>query len=537
MIEAVMRELALICDNTIRARWLSQSDRAHSVADGFRVVDIALEKCPEIRFSIHEDELRVNDADMELKHERERAFVQHLAEIEANHFTLTQGLAQEEFSGLIDLLCKRRVTIEQMGGFAKAVSDAGFAHVRAKKVVFREISEDETIIAKREAEAAAAAEKQKIESAVLDYLSGKNEDAPDYSTADKVRRAAEDSGQMADLVMQAAQNRQTGSDTIEKKEMVQIVGDCLKRTFDGLMKDPSSHTQKGSKAIEKTLKELESELLGRLGLQPGSDAAAAPVTEAVDQMTGRLKVQTMAMEYAKKVKALETSEKRILRFIKMQGLASIDNPQLAQQLGDEGLDVSGWHRLLALSEISHEEAEAAESIPDSARAVEQLATLLGHLERSARDGAQPAEPGAPEQFSGEIDDVSTQMQAVTDATQMKIDALVEAVRADMLAVDALERRARQEGKGPHMSRRQIMKVLAEIGQELLQPLTVISSSIEMVRSKSLGEVSNAQEDILKLAAESAGRIKTLIDMLEKLSGLPTTLSPDKDIEGAIQQWL
>ena len=78
-----------------------------------------------------------------------------------------------------------------------------------------------------------------------------------------------------------------------------------------------------------------------------------------------------------------------------------------------------------------------------------------------------------------------------------------------------------------------MVLLAEIVQELCQPLSVINCSIEMIKSSHLGAVSDSQLEILNLASTSGDRVKLLVDKLLELSGLPTTMTPDADIQSSL----
>jgi hypothetical protein len=86
-----------------------------------------------------------------------------------------------------------------------------------------------------------------------------------------------------------------------------------------------------------------------------------------------------------------------------------------------------------------------------------------------------------------------------------------------------------------MTRGRLITILAEVVQELCQPLSAITCSIDMITSRTLGDISQPQADMLNLAYDSAGKIRTLVDNLEKIAGLPTTLSPDEEIQKALYE--
>ena len=101
----------------------------------------------------------------------------------------------------------------------------------------------------------------------------------------------------------------------------------------------------------------------------------------------------------------------------------------------------------------------------------------------------------------------------------------------------LENEAEAKGEpvpaGKKMPRKQLMELLAEIAQELCQPLAVINCSVDMIRGGSLGEVSSTQVEMLCLAAESGSKLQTLIDKLMQISGVPETRSPDASIQESL----
>ena len=251
------------------------------------------------------------------------------------------------------------------------------------------------------------------------------------------------------------------------------------------------------------------------------------VTGAVERMTERLKMDSIVQDYSKKLKMLEESEKRILRFMKLQGLDKAKDPELEKKLGEEGVDVADWHKLLALSGSDDDDASAA--------AVAQLASMLARLDEDVGKMAKEGDPQAQEKLAGELKQVNSEVSTMAARTQNKIEGLVEAVTADMEAIDRIEKEAARGGQALKMSRKQMLVILGEVVQELCQPLSVISCSVDMLKAQTLGDVTPMQAEMLQLVSESATKIKTLIDNLERIAGPPTTLVPDKEIQMALNQ--
>jgi signal transduction histidine kinase len=100
------------------------------------------------------------------------------------------------------------------------------------------------------------------------------------------------------------------------------------------------------------------------------------------------------------------------------------------------------------------------------------------------------------------------------------------VDADRDAVAALEQEARDRGVGLQLSREELLKSLAEINQELVQPLTVSSALLQMLKAGTAGTLSDAQRELVQTASEGMDRLERLIAYLQRISGFPVDISPD-----------
>ncbi|MEI6218771.1 MAG: hypothetical protein WCP86_07710, partial [bacterium] len=165
-----------------------------------------------------------------------------------------------------------------------------------------------------------------------------------------------------------------------------------------------------------------------------------------------------------------------------------------------------------------------------------IANLAAILERLALEVVKPeADPTAAsaEQLAGDVKDASDLVATLADGTEKKIHSLVDAVTADVGKVGNTEEVADKGDVSPKMSRRQMVVLLAEIVQEICQPLAVIKCSLEMVQMERLGQVTPAQKKMLDLAAQGIVRIGTLAKSLERISGMPTDLEPDSGIQESL----
>jgi signal transduction histidine kinase len=121
------------------------------------------------------------------------------------------------------------------------------------------------------------------------------------------------------------------------------------------------------------------------------------------------------------------------------------------------------------------------------------------------------------------------MRSIMDRTAGRIRFLTDELQVDESAVAALEDAARAQGQAVRITRRQLLEMLAEIAQELCQPLSVVQCSLDMVSSRMLGEVSDSQMEMLKLALESVTRLQGLVEGLRTVAGVPQSLTPDPGV--------
>ena len=129
----------------------------------------------------------------------------------------------------------------------------------------------------------------------------------------------------------------------------------------------------------------------------------------------------------------------------------------------------------------------------------------------------------------ELDKIRGSLDGLMQTVQERADTLVEKVDADRDYVARLEREARESGEPIHLSREELLASLAEINQELAQPLTVSSALLEMLSSGRLGYVDEKQQEVVKVATDSLERLEVVVKYLQRLSGIPITLDPDQGL--------
>jgi signal transduction histidine kinase len=207
---------------------------------------------------------------------------------------------------------------------------------------------------------------------------------------------------------------------------------------------------------------------------------------------------------------------------------SVDSPDasdLQDRLLKGGLSVEGWQELVVKSRTPGGRDMGNISRRDAV-AFGQLAVLLSRmedlLEKAETLQDRHASTDALRQTLSALDST---VSGIAAGTQQKIEELKEDVHG-------------KEGTGVssparQLPRKEILEILAEIVQELCQPLSVISCSLSMISRERAGKVSPNQVGLLDLAVKSAERMRVLIDSLREISGDPQTLAPDSEI----QSWI
>jgi len=538
-VDEMVRCLGVVVNNT----FLYGEDHgvtAESSETCFAMLTGLLDTADELMIMRTDDELMVNNQPVEQKNPLVVSLIQRMGELEMSNLTLTRGLTREEFHTLIGILTAKHEEIQQLGGLAGILRQFNVEHVATRVVSYVAIDETaEEVIAKKdkeELEAEAAAERD----AVKAFLEGADASGAGGAAMAGLEKVGPDSDAMSDIIIGVADTKQKGlgdaeGDESGGEEFAELVAGCVRRAYGQLMKSPGLKTQKAKKELSKTLTALEKQLLSRMEevCEGVSDGDKNTIVDAIEGLVDELKIDSLASDYMKKRSAIEANEKKILRYLKAKGLEELANTDIEAKLAEAGLTKTDWQKLLIKSGISG----AGKLDEDSAMAaVGHIGILLSGLDKAAKKAEAAGGPATTAEADVVEDAVRKVGQEVTNlvtTTGRKIQKLVEEVREDEQAAETIESEAREQGKGPRISRRQLLARLAEVVQELCQPLTVISTSVGMLQSGRLGEVSEQQSGMLRLADESGRKMRTLVDHLLEISGLPTTLSPDEKVQSSI----
>jgi signal transduction histidine kinase len=227
----------------------------------------------------------------------------------------------------------------------------------------------------------------------------------------------------------------------------------------------------------------------------------------------------MASKFLKNKKAAEESSEKLRRLIARTG----DDPEqlatLHETLASRGLSEEGWQELM-IARDSSSGADAGDSAGGLGD-IKALTLLLAKLGETIDQSRTAPITEALHELAGET---HRQMETLAAKTEKKIATLRRML--DHESLDA-------SGKPIQLSRKQLMEFLAEIGQELSQPLTVVSATIDMLRAQRAGILTEAQGELLNMTADSTSRLAHLVDCLIRIAGNPLSTHPDQTILSAL----
>ncbi len=526
MSDSILRSLGSVFDN--RALYGSMHKvTIASLERAFETLTQALTNEATILFTITPDECHLNHHLVDHNVPIIGNLIDRLRAHEVSTLTLKQGLSADECIALVELISQTPAETAKEGGFATKLESDTFQHIESRKVTYVELTEEEVVTKKGSPPAAPEAQAERTAS-VMSYLGVHEEDvsAADTAVASEIQTLIENPSELGSLIVQSAGsslNMELPSSTPVATEELKIFVDkivtCLERTFNVLKTSKTARSQKGKKSIIKSLAALESNLCAVMQevITPMDESDLAPISDAIESMTDELAIDALASEYLRKRKLIEASEERLLRYISRQGSA-IDDSDLKTKLLDGGLSSWNWETLLLSSGAETSEGNALESLTKHMPEFKRLHDMLAQLAECFSDVNEKSSL-SPDEIKKMISQIEERVERLIENTRKRMENLASHVSEErtgnIIGGEEL----------PKHSRRQLLELIAEIVQELCQPLSVIQCSFDVLLTGQVAEVSQAQRELLSMAHRSAKRLDLLIHDLVAIVGTPADLVP------------
>lgn len=465
------------------------------------------QKYPRINFSFSEGKVLIDGAAVDLSNPFVRNVVNRLVSLKISGFSLIQGMPKMEFYKLLGLIISGAETLGD-----------DLEHVKSEKVTYQRVTEQEVVVDKDALEGGGELD-EKINRVQQIMAILKGEVSPDSPEAlEALRETASDADQLANLIMEAAAIRQATASVATGESLGDIVVGCLRRSFDGLMADPASATQKGKKSVKKTMLLLEKGILDRLhALSDGSHGEFDDqVQSEVEEMVDEVEIDALTDEYMKKRLAIEKSEQRLMRYMKKKGSEELEAAGLREKLADAGLNPEGWKELVVKSGTGGGGGGEGGGSGD----IGMLSILLTQL----TDLMESAE-ATPDKLDKKVEGIDKEVENIAAGTGSKITELAQKIENERENLQHPEKHTAEELKQNHAD---MMELLAEIVQELCQPVAATNCAVGMLLSGHIGEISDVQRHMLDVAHRCGERLDTLLSRLVEIVGLPEGLTPDKE---------
>ncbi len=451
--------------------------------------------------------LTVDEKTVEASGTLQKSLERRLVRLKISGLKIARGASREEIAKLAELLASNDPDAFQLN-----LGLSGMENIKAENTQFQAVRDGQTVAnendlagmggggclvldddAQDEQESGPSGSLH-IEQIVA-FLKG-DVDADNEAAGNALANAAADPDQLGRMIVESVAIRQSVSG-LAGESLNDIILGCLRRTYDGLRKQSAFQSSEGKAELKKALLLLEESILEKMRGLAGDDDPEMDrqIVQAIRDMDEQLSFEMAAAQYMEHRDAIERSKDQLHRFIQVQGAAVAEN-----LLKDSGFPGNDWRKIVV-------ESGRSASISDSSIAdgLSRLTSVFEKLEQLMKsespDGTQVKDLLG--QANDDLDDT-------LGYTKEKLAVLSSTIG----------------GQAHTMPRAELLASLAEVAQELMQPLTAINASLEMMLHGYVGEITKDQQDLLTLASNSGEHLKYLMDMLIEIVGCPANKGVD-----------
>lgn len=449
-----------------------------------------------------------------------RSLERRLIAMKISGLTLTRGITGEELLALLTALSS------PAGTQAKEAlsSNRALKHIGISEV--RYVAVDEREAAGREAGGGTGRRPTPVPNEITD--SAPTQKAPDVkveqifaflkgsvssddTAPDGVREMLSDPQQLGKLILESAAVRQSAGSMVDGESMADVVVGCLRRTYSGLRKESEFQSVQGKASLSKAMMLLEKSVLDKLHQAMGEKHPEVDrrIMAAIREMEEERQIDLLTSHYLEQRQKTERAEARIVEQIRAQG------PEKARQsLSSIDLPEKEWKRLLIKAGVDTAARQGTATGKGSGAGGGQggldmgaLALVLDRL-----GDLMKIEQTSPGQVKTAVGVTRNALSTYSNKVEQRIQELENHVEMSPRTPSTIEDHA------THLDRDALMREVSQLILTLMQPLTVVSLSIESALRHVQDD--DAQKELLELASESAGRIQALSKRLINLTGYP-----------------
>jgi hypothetical protein len=462
------------------------------------------------------DEVPVSAAGTLLK-----SLERHLVRLRITGLRITRGISKVELTKLAELLAHK-----DADEFNAGINQSGLSHIASESTRFQAVQDGQTVANESdlmgaggngilvleddpdggESQGDGSGEASVHVDQIVAFLQG-DLDAEDSDVAEELTELASDPARLGQMIMESVSIRQSATE-LSGESLSDVILGCLRRTYDGLRKQPAFQTTEGVADLQKALLLLEEGMLDKMrNLAGESDPEVdREIVQAIREMDENLGFELAANRYMEHRDAIEAHKQHLKEYVRTKGAGVAE-----ELLSNTDFPASEWRRIVVDSQKT-----AAGSNPPIAEGLNTLAMVFEKLERVMK--ADETDGGQVEHLLGQAND---NLGSATHSTKKKIDTLskhLHIIEEDTGTVG---------GHAQEMNRKELLSSIAEISQELMQPLTAINTSLEMLLGGYVGEVASDQRNLLALASSSGDDLNYLMQELIKIVGIPINRGVDQ----------
>jgi hypothetical protein len=277
--------------------------------------------------------------------------VEQFQALRVGNVALRRGVTIDELERFVGVLATPAANVGEGDDFSAALAAQGVSHVGFRTVMYRELSDDDVVVSRRALESVAepAGSTGPVvpvsDAQLATLLTGTDRGANTAGAAvnpaneELLSRLAEDTQRLAAVVLQVARTRPA-----DEGSLTQALVHALNRAYDLWSRQDGAQTQTGKKRTQRNLRALEREVIGMLDSLPPQEqkVAAEAVRGTVGELEDDLRVDVLAAEYLKRLKAMEQTEKRLTRYLEHRGTEGAAPSELAERRWNPGERRRWW---------------------------------------------------------------------------------------------------------------------------------------------------------------------------------------------------
>jgi len=424
-----------------------------------------------------------------------------LVRLQITGLRIYRGISTDELIQLIKLLSSKDAC-----DFKTRIAHSSLTHIATAETQANTADEEEVVVGKNKRTLPEATSTGEVPSGtdihaeeIIAFFKGDVE-LEDSSIGAELTQLVSNPTQLGLLIMKSVAILQSVPE-FSDKSLGNIILDCLKHTYKGLHRQPAFQSSSGKSKLQKSLLLLEKSLLKTLHELVGDDTPEldCKIVQAILEINETLGFEIAAQKYVANKAALERNKQSMQAYTKSNGRDEADRLVMKTDLS-----LDEWHSIIVDKQKPKSKRHSD---------IDNLSTVFKKLESLMK--SETASDGQVKDMLGKANE---NLDDTLCTTQGKLEILSRQVKEDQGSIG---------GEGRNMSSEELLSALSEVAQELMQPLTAINASMEMMLHGYVGDITKDQKEMLGMASSSGEHLKFLMVELINIVGCPTNKGIDE----------